>query len=456
LTKPVQIRSTDITFSQNAATLQNVALSVGQTNATGSVTLKNFAAPQVQFTLAADRVNVTELQQIMNATPATPKRAEASKDFWRLVPTASAQMAKPVEPGMLNKMTGGGTVTIGTVQYDELVLNNVRSNVSLNHGLIQMNPLTSQVYGGQENGSVSIDMRPTQPVYNVNLNTENVDANKLISSVSSVKQVIYGLLTSNVNATFSSTSSDSIARGLNGTLGLNLTNGKLANLDLLHELANLGKFLGQLPNAPKGFTNLVQLSGNFDVKNGVAQTNNLKAVIEGGTLAAKGLVNLADQSLNLRVTAVLNKVMSQQVGGTQIGGFMNTALANNQGELVIPAIVTGTFQHPHVAPDLQELAQMKVQNLVPTSKNPDALTSGIVGVITGKNQGKGGVVGGILDNLKGQQQQQNNPAAGTNGQQQPPNQNPLGDALGKILGDKKKQQQQQQNPPPQQQQPPPK
>ena len=54
-------------------------------------------------------------------------------------------------------------------------------------------------------------------------------------------------------------------------------------------------------------------------------------------------MNLADQSLNLHVTAVLNKALSQNVGGTKVGGFMNTALANNQGELVIPVIVTGTF-----------------------------------------------------------------------------------------------------------------
>src|SRR5207248_3554033 len=71
---------------------------------------------------------------------------------------------------------------------------------------------------------------------------------------------------------------------------------------------------------------------------GIAQTNNLKALIDGGTLAAAGLVNLADQSLNMHVTAVLSKALSQQVGGSQIGGFMNTALANNQGELVLPEI----------------------------------------------------------------------------------------------------------------------
>lgn len=120
---------------------------------------------------------------------------------------------------------------------------------------------------------------------------------------------------------------------------------------------------------------------------------------------------------------------------------MNTALANNQGELVIPVIVTGNFQHPQVAPDVQQLAQMKLKNLLPTSSNPGALTSGVLGAITGKNQGKGGL-GGILGNLSGQkpdQQQQNNGAVGNNtGQQPPQNQNPLGDALGKVLGKKKK------------------
>ncbi|HWG39625.1 MAG TPA: hypothetical protein VN658_03680, partial [Candidatus Acidoferrales bacterium] len=164
-------------------------------------------------------------------------------------------------------------------------------------------------------------------------------------------------------------------------------------------------------------------------------------------------------SLNLHVTAVLNKAISQQVGGTQVGGFMNTALANNQGELVLPVIVTGTFQHPQVAPDVQQIAKMKLDNLLPTSKNPGQLTTGILGAILGnKNQGganaqqpagqqqKGGI-GGILDAIGGKQQQQSqpqptSPAVGSNQGQQPqatptpaPN---LGDVLGQVLNRKKK------------------
>lgn len=465
LTKPIQIHNTDIRFSQNSAVLQNVAATIGQTNANGNLTLKNFAAPQVQFTLNADKVNVAELQQMLASTPPSTKRA-AAQDFWRVVPAANAQAPTSAEPGIITKITGGGTVGIGSVQYDDLLLNNVHTNVALDHGLVHLNPLTADVYNGKETGTITMDMRPAQPVYTVNLKTDRVDANKLISSVSSLKQTLYGLLNSNVNASFSASSADSIARSLNGTLALNLTNGKLTKLDLLNELASVGKFLGSSGTAPKGFTNLVQLTGNFDVKNGVAQTNDLKAVIDGGTLAAQGLVNLADQSLNMHVTAVLNKAMSQQVGGTQIGGFASTALANSQGELVIPVILSGNFQHPQVVPDVQTLAQMKLQNLLPTSKNPGALTSGIVGAILGKNQpgatngnqpgGISGIVGAITgkqqqqQNQNQQNQNQQNPGVGNNSGQQPPqqDQNPLGGILNKVLEQQKKKQNPQAQPSP--------
>jgi len=420
----------------------------------------------VQFTLNADKVNVSELQQLVGM-PAPATRTSATptgQDFWTMVPAANAQ-GTAREPNMLSKITGSGTVSIGTVEYDDLVMTNAHSNVSLDHGLVRLNPVTADLYGGKADGTIAIDMRPAQPVYTVNVKTDRVDANKLISAVSSMKQMLYGLLTSSVNASFSSTSATSIMQSLNGSLALNLLNGKLANVDLLHELASVGQFIGGgFGSASRGFTNLVQLSGNFDVRNGVAQTDNLKAAIDGGTLAAKGLVNLANQSLNLRITAVLDKAMSQEVGGMQVGGFMNTALANNQGELVMPVIVTGTFQHPQVAPDVQQLAQMKLQNLLPTSKNPGALTNGILGIL-GKNQPTGGEngapnggIGGILGTLGGNKpqkqqkssQQSTPPTADNDNQQQQQQQqpqNPLGDVLNQMLNKKEKQQQQKQPPP---------
>jgi hypothetical protein len=174
-------------------------------------------------------------------------------------------------------------------------------------------------------------------------------------------------------------------------------------------------------------------------------------VIDGGTLAAAGLVNLADQSLNMHLTAVLSKAFSQQVGGTQVGGFMNTALANNQGELVLPVIVTGSFQHPQIAPDVQQIAQMKLKNLLPTSKDPGALTSGILGAIMNNNQNgnnNNGGIGGIVGAITGKQQQQDQQQQSlpqsdqtNNNPNQQKQENPIGGILDQVLKKKKQQQQ---------------
>ena len=464
ITKPLMVQNANLRFTQNSVVLDNFKGSLGSTNAGGTLTLRNFSAPQVQFSLTADKMIVAEWQQMFpNVQPAPAKTA------FSFVPAA---YAAPAEPGLLSRMTGNGTVAIGAIQYDQMLLNNARGNVTLDHGVIRLEPITAEVYGGATTGSVVVDTRPNPAVYTVTTNMKGVDANKLLSSVSSLKQTLYGLLAANSSAlSFSGANADQMARSLNGKLDLNLTKGKLVGIDVLHELSQVAKFIGSgAQQSDRGFTDLVQLTGNFDVHNGVAQTNNLKALIDGGTLGGVGSVNLADQGLNMRVTAVLSKAMSDSVGGTQIGGFMNTALANNKGELVIPIIVSGTFQHPSFAPDLQQIAQMKLRNIIPTTADPGAMTSTILGSIlgqkgqqtSGQQQGQQqGGLGGILGSVLGGQQQQpqrpqQQPQTGAaqpqQQQQQQQQQQKKGgwqDVLGSIFGG---QQQQQTSQPSQQQQ----
>ena len=452
LTKPIQVHNAGLQFAQNSATLQNVAITLGSTNANGNITLRNFTAPQVQFSLAADKLNVGELQQLTRTAPEPAKKARNHGSF-DLVPSAEA--AVPVkntgEPSMLTKMTGTGSLSVGAVQYEDMLLNNLRSNVTLDRGVIKLAPLTANVFGGTENGTVVVDTRPPNPTFQVNTKLDRVDSNKLLSATTSLKQVLFGLLAANGNASFASVPGGNMAQTLNGDLNINLQNGKLMGVDILNELASVGKFLGGSGKPAQNFTNLVQLAGMLNIKNGVASTNNLKAVIDGGTLGADGIMSLVDQTLNMHVTAVLDKAYSQKVGGTGIGGFMNTALANKAGELVIPVIVTGSFSKPVFAPDVQKLAQMKLNNLLPTSSNPTQMTSGILGALVGKNgQPAGGqnAVKGILGTLSGQQQQPNGtnaaqgqtpaqPAQAQPQQQQQSPQNQVMDLLNQ-LGKKKK------------------
>jgi AsmA protein len=207
-------------------------------------------------------------------------------------------------------------------------------------------------------------------------------------------------------------SSDDVLRVLNGTLGLNFNNVRYSGVDIDYELASIGGFL-KSDTKNQGFTNISRMTGDIVVKNGVTQSNNLLAQLDIGNVGATGTANLVSQALNLRVTAVLSKEFSQHVGGTQIGGYMNTALANNHGELVIPAIVTGTFEKPKFAPDLERMAQMKLKGLVPSADNPLGGMAEVLGLL-----GKKGSV---------QTQQP---------QQQPSEQNPVQELID-IFGKKK-------------------
>jgi len=117
------------------------------------------------------------------------------------------------------------------------------------------------------------------------------------------------------------------------------------------------------------------------VTHGIAQTNDLRAVLNVGNVAAAGTANLSSQALNLRATAVLSKAASKEAGGSSLAGTLKPVLENSHGELVIPGLITGTFEKPRFEPDMQQFTVMKLKGIVPTSDNP----FGVLGTLLGHN-----------------------------------------------------------------------
>jgi uncharacterized protein involved in outer membrane biogenesis len=423
LTQPLNVRNANLQFTQNSVNLTNINASLASTTATGNIGMSNFQAPHLTFALSADKLNTLELEKLV--APSKPAPAKKADSSWSLVP--SAQAAPAPEPSFLDSATGTGTIAVGSLIYDRTVMSNVHSNVNLNHGVIQLNPLTGQVFGGQVNGAITVDMRQPTSSYAVNAKITGADANQLLTAVANTKDTLYGTMNANLNQTFSTPASGNVTQTLNGPFAFTLSNGKLTKVDLVSELAKIGKFTGGGGATGKGYTSISSMSATFDVRNGVASTNDLKAALDVGSMAANGSVNLVNEALAMHLTAVMNKQYSQSVGGTGVGGYLNTALGNKNGELVIPVIISGTMSSPKVAPDVQKLAEMKLNNLVP---NAAGLLSG------GAKGGAGGIVGALLGG--GQQQQQGQQGGKPAQSQQQQQVNDLQNALGGLLGGSKK------------------
>lgn len=361
LLKPLLLRSASFTLDADELKLSNVQCSLGASTLRGTGSVRNFSAPKIQFTADIDQVDAGELQRLMAPAKSTTSRGT----------------------GGFRNVTGGGTLGIGSLRYNDVILSHVKATCTLDRGLIRLAPIESQLSGGMQAGGITVDTRGEHPAFAVKSKLEKVDANQLLSSTTSLKQIIYGLLAGEADTTFVSRPGQDIASSLNGEVRLQLTEGKIQGANLLNEMAVLGRFLNAVKRS-ETFTSIVRLTGTLKIKDGIASTDDLRLDFGGGAAGAAGTINLVDQSLNLQLTTIFGKDVSQRAGGTQIGGFMSTVLANPKGELVIPAIVSGTFAKPHFAPDARRFAEMKLRSLLPTSEDPGSgrgLTQGVRDVV---------------------------------------------------------------------------
>ncbi len=206
---------------------------------------------------------------------------------------------------------------------------------------------------------------------------------------------------------------DGILRALDGNSRIQFSNLRFGGTNLSRDISSVAGFLKPVGSS-QGFTDISTVRGDIIVRNGVAGTTNVEALLDLGTIGVMGTADLARQLLDLHVNAVMTQKVSEEVGGTNIGGYMTRALANDKGELVIPVRITGTFQHPKVTPDLEMFALMKLKTALPNTSDPTAGISDVLGRVLGqKTKPQPPESKPPDEQTPGDQQQQQNPAQKT-------------------------------------------
>ena len=366
LPKALTVSNASVKFSEDRLAFEHLQAALGSMHLDGSGSVRDFPRPNIQFDLHVDQLNAAELRDW--GSGGIPRKSGTRQST------------------ILDKLTANGVAVIDKVLYDRIVLDQVRTSVSFANGVLRLDPLAAFLFGGQQSGSVVVDLCGDSPAYAVKAKLNNVDVNQLLSATTSVRQVLSGNFAGNADVRFLGSPNDEIVKSLNGKVQFHMGQGRLAGVQILNQVASIGGLLGY-SRTPDSFTNISKLTGSFNIQNGVASTTDLFMDMQGATLSGAGTVGLADQSLKLRVTTVLSKEFLRQNAPGQIGGMLTTALVNQKGELIVPAIVTGTFAQPKFAPDVEQIAQLKLRGLLPTADNPAAFTSGVKGIveaITGK------------------------------------------------------------------------
>lgn len=251
-----------------------------------------------------------------------------------------------------------GAITAAKLTYDQTALSDVSSDFKFANGVLRLDPIRARAFGGEVNGMASVDTRGSASKIAASAKLSGVEAKQLLAATTAVNDVS-GTLSGDLDLQFDSPAGQNPARSLGGSVRLLLTNGRVPGIHLLDQLAQVGKFVGFTKTAGTGYTSIPKLAGTVRIVSGVARTDDLQLEFDGGSLTATGAADLVAETLDLNVAALLNGNVSQQVGGSKVGGFMTTVAQNAKGELMIPAKVTGSFAKPRFQPDPSRLAKMR-------------------------------------------------------------------------------------------------
>lgn len=358
LPKPLDITTADLKFADDRIAMQRMQAALGSMHVSGDLSVKDFRRPNLAFTADIDQVNVNELREWKFASAGTKSSNDRS----------------------IERITANGSLGVGKLIYDTTTMTNVKAQVRMANGLLQLDPIKANVFGGSQAGAITADLHGIPATYTIKSKLTGVDSNQLLSSTSSLKNVLSGPLSGTLDLQFQSKPNEDIAKTLNGKLQLQVLDGRLQGIQILNEMARIGRFLGFAPVAERD-TKIVKLGGTLNIVNGLANTNDLLLDFGNGSMTGAGQIGLVDQSLKLRITTVLAKEFASKFGSNQIGGLLTTVLANQKGEFVVPAIVSGSFGAPKFAPDAEQVGRMKLQGLLPTASNPTAPLSGIKSIV---------------------------------------------------------------------------
>jgi uncharacterized protein involved in outer membrane biogenesis len=216
-------------------------------------------------------------------------------------------------------------------------------------GILDINPVRMDIFGGTGNGSIHVDVTGPSPHYRVIYTLNRVTIEELLHQYSLKKipqKIIEGPINFSADLTAMGKSADELRRSLNGNLSLNGENLMLYNIDIdalimkyersqNFNLVDVGAFLLVGPFGPvltKGynFTRLYEeskggkgiirkLDSVWKVRNGIAEARDVALASKKQRIAMKGGLDFINERFVDVTLAVLDKrgcsVYSEKVRG---------------------------------------------------------------------------------------------------------------------------------------------
>ncbi|NOU00238.1 MAG: AsmA family protein [Gallionella sp.] len=299
---------------------QNVQANFGggllQSQIKARVGVSNFAQPTIKFDVELDQ---------LDADLYLPKAIAE--------PTKAAEPESPLDLSGLRKLNIDGSLRIGALKIMNVKSSELRVDVQAKNGLVNVDPISANLYQGHANGSLSINAQAV-PIIHINQNLNDVNVATLGKDAANF-DTLEGKGNVGINLVLQGNMISEMKKTVNGSLSLNLVDGAIKGINIAKKMRDAKSLLGaksQSQSANKEEkTDFSELKASFKVTNGIAHNDDLSMKSPLLRLSGNGDINIGNDSINYLAKATLAKTLEGQGGQDSVRG------------VTVPVRVSGPF-----------------------------------------------------------------------------------------------------------------
>ena len=233
-----------------------------------------------------------------------------------------------------------------------------------------------ELYDGHASGKLVLDASKPVPSFTGDFRLDGVQAKTLLSDAAQFS-LLEGHTKLSLQIGGAGISAEEIKSSLAGQGSVAMSDGSVEGVDITGFISSLGS--GQIPElrqGPGAKTAFTDLGGSFTIKNGIAETNNLKMTSPLLQVTAAGTVNLTQGSLDILAHPEI------------VAGPEGKGGANDLAGLSVPVRIEGPLDHPTIKPEIKGMFANPEQASKTVKQIGDALQKKFKGKPVGEAIGR--------------------------------------------------------------------
>ena len=340
----ISSQATALNLQRGNVKLEGLELRLDDSRLTGSINVSDFSKPALTFKLASELLDIDALlgtpsveQLAGQATVEAPASDQAAS-------TEDVHIVLPME--LLRSLQMDGELNVKQIKLQNLYLNDVQLRAIAINGVLDLDPISMNLYDGSFKGSVQVDARSKTPKYSVNKTLNGVQIGKLLTDFSGEQRISGELQASAELSTYGEWLS-ALKKNSNGTMNLMFKDGAIKGFNLRYSIDKAKARFNKQPAPAEALqtTDFSALSLSGKIENGVFSSNDLNLQAPLLRVGGEGKADLNDNTVDYLVKAKLVGTVAGQDGGEQ----------DELKGLTIPVSIKGPFESPEIDVQLDEM-----------------------------------------------------------------------------------------------------